>query len=661
MLDTIYSHVSLQAMIWLVAAIPMAGSLAGLALASAYGRSEAPGPRGVASLIGVLAPLGSLLASVVLFFTLSGFEATAPSAITGPLFRWVALPGLSVDIGLKADELSLVMALAISGVAFLTHLYSIGDMWEDEGFLRFFALSNFIVASMLIAVMADNLVLAIAGWGLVGAASCAMAGFRLEDAGSIAKAGRLFASNAIGDACVFAAAFIIFGAMSASQADPASGLFNFETMERNAAFFMPVATAVALLIFGGAITKSAQIPLHVWLSDSASAPTPAFALMNTVTIAALGVYLIVRLNFIFALSHTALVVVAVVGAVSAIAAAAMAIAEKDIRRIMAFSTTSQFGMMYMALGIGAFIGATFHLVAHAIFKCLLILAAGSAIKAASGETDIMAMGGLKRRMPVTGWAFVIAAASLAGIAPLCGFFSMQSILGETFESGHAILWICGFVTLGLSAFYAFRAAGAIFFGESSLSAAKYKRVTEPPMSMVLASMILITFTLAFGFVGVPLCIKGSDWIGVWLGGIIPSEVGRAMAEGACGTWIVLAAVTLLWSAHFAVLGWLIYAQKRDWPARVARRIRPISRLVSRGFYFEEIYSLLFAGPIEWFSRVIVRQGMDRTAIDGIAAGGVARGLGLAAALAQAAQTGVLYHYMLYFLIGAIVIIALVAL
>lgn len=661
MLETIYSRVSLQAMIWLVVALPLAGALINAAIAAAHWRSESPGPRGFASLVGIAAPMGSLAASIVLFLTLTGFDATSPSAITGPLFRWVALPNLFVDVGLKVDELSLAMALTVSAVALLVHIYSVGDMWGEEGFFRFFSLSNLIIFFMLLAVLADNLVLAIIGSGGVGVVSCALTGFRLDDPGSTKRMLKLFAPGALGDACILAAAFMIFGVMSAAEAAPASGIFSFETMERNAAYFMPMATTIALLIFGNAIAKSGQIPLHLWMPESALAPIPAFALMSTVTTAALGLYFVIRLNFIFTLSHTAMLVVGAIGAASAIIAATMALAERDIRKILAFSTASQFGLMYLAVGIGAFIGAAFHLITHALFKCLLILAAGSAIKATSGECDIMAMGGLKRRMPVTGWAFVISAAALAGIAPLSGFMSVQSILGEAFERGQVLLWVCGFATLGIGAFYIFRAAGAMFFGDSALGAAKYKRVTEPTMSMVLASMILMTLVAAAGFLGVPQCFHGQDWIGVWLGGIIPSEVGRASVDGACGNWIVLAAVSLLWSAHFAVLGWLIYAQKRDWAARVARRIKPITVLVSRGYFFDEIYSFVLVKPFMWFSNVIVRQGIDRTAVDGIATDGAARSLGLVAALAQAAQTGVLYHYMLYFLIGAIAIIALVAL
>jgi len=397
------------------------------------------------------------------------------------------------------------------------------------------------------------------------------------------------------------------------------------------------------------------------MPGSARAPIPAFALMNTVTMAAAGVYLVVRMNFVFALSPVALTVVAVVGAASVLLAATMALAEKDVRRILAYSTISQFGFMYLAVGIGAFTGAVFHLVTHALFKALLILAAGSAIKATGGEADITKMGGLKRRMPITAWSFLIAGVALAGIAPASGFFSQQAIMGDLFERGHWLLWVCGFAGVGMTSFYIFRAAGSIFFGDTRMPKVKFKRTAEPELSMVVPMMLLMTLVAFGGIVGVPRCLGGSDMISSWLGGLIPSEMSRAPGDGSCGTWIVLAAVTLLWSAHFAVLGWLIYAQKRDWPERVARRIRPIATLVSRRFYVDEFYDLAIVRPLGWLAKGFVSRGIDRTVVDGIIVDGTARSVGLMASLVQATQTGTLHHYMLYFLIGAIVIIALVAL
>jgi NADH-quinone oxidoreductase subunit L len=661
MLDTLFRHVSLQTLMWLVVAFPLIGAAINGAFAMATARSEGPRFSHLAALVGCLSAFLSLLACGILFFTLSGLEAGSHSAITGPLFSWAALNDLVIDVGLKMDELSLVMALVVSAVSFLVHLYSVGYMWGDEGFLRFFALMNLFLFFMLLLVLADNLVLMFVGWEGVGLCSWLLISYWFDEEANAMAGTKAFVINAIGDGGFLIGMFIIFGVMSASQALPASGFFNFETMERNAAFFVPVATAVSLALFAGAVAKSAQIPLYVWLPDAMAGPTPVSALIHAATMVAAGVYMVARLNFIFVLSATALEVVAVIGAATALLGAVLGLAENDLKKILAYSTISQLGYMFLAVGVGAFGASIFHLVTHAFFKALLFLAAGCAIKALGGETDIRRMGGLKDRMPISAWTFVIAAVALAGIAPTSGFFSKDAILWQAFERGHTALWAAGFIGVGLTAFYIFRAAASVFFGEPTFSLEKYKRISEPSISMVVPTMLLASIVALGGFVGLPQCLGGSDLIGRWLGRIVPSEMSRLPGEGSCGTEIVLSVITLLWSIHFSVLGWLIYAQKRDWPEKIARKLGPAARLVSRKFYVDEIYGRAVIAPLQWFSRRILWRGIDTTVVDGIGVEGTSRVVGLMSALVSSAQTGILQHYLLYFLIGVVLIVALIAL
>jgi NADH-quinone oxidoreductase subunit L len=559
------------------------------------------------------------------------------------------------------DQLSLIMALVVSGVGFLVHVYSVGYMWNDDGYLRYFALLNFFLFSMLLLVLADNLVLMFAGWEGVSLCSYLLISFWFEDAAKARAGTKAFLLNRIGDAGFLLGIFLIYGVMAAAGAPEDSSYFNFETMQRYGSYFVPVATAVSLLLFAGAIGKSAQIPLYVWLPDAMVGPTPVSALIHAATMVTAGVYMVVRLNFIFVLSPTALEVIAITGAAGAIFAAIMGLTETNLKRILAYSTISQIGYMFLAVGLGAFTASIFHLVAHAFFKSLLFLAAGSAISALGGEQDIRRMGGLKRRMPVTAWSFVIGSAALAGIAPASGFFSKDAILWQAYERGHTVLWAMGFIGAGLTAFYIFRATGSVFFGECQASIERYKRASEPSLSMVVPIMILATLAACAGALGVPQALGGSNILMNWLGTIIPSELSRAPSEGSSGMEIVLMVVTLLWSAHFSVLGWLIYAQKRDWPQRVARRVALLARLVSRHFYVDEIYDRLIARPLLWFSRWILWQGLDETVVDGIGVDGTARATSLLGALASAAETGVLQHYLLYFLIGAVLIVGFVAL
>lgn len=661
MLKLIYSYISLQTLVWLIIALPICAAAINGFIAIVTARRASARLRPLVSFVGCIAPLASLAASVAVFFTLAGFEVGAPAAITGPLFQWCASPDLVISIGLRVDELSLVMALLVTGIGSLVHIYSVGYMAREAGYARFFSLLNLFMAFMLLLVLADNLLLMFAGWEGVGLCSYLLIGFWFDDPAKARAGTKAFIVNRIGDACFITGMFLIFGVMSAAGVAAGEGAFNFETMERYGAYFVPVAAALSLLLFAGAIAKSAQIPLHVWLPDAMAGPTPVSALIHAATMVAAGVYMVVRLNFIFALSPLALGAMATTGAVTAIYAATMALAACDIKKVLAYSTISQLGYMYLAAGLGAFSVAIFHLVAHGIFKALLFLAAGSAIHALGGEKDIRKMGGLKDKMPVTAWTFLVAAASLAGIFPLSGFFSKDACLWQAYQRGEFVLWLCGFVAAGLTAFYVFRIAGRVFFGETDIPLDRFKKITESPISMVVPMMVLATLTVLVGLIGVPEVLGGSNRLGLWLGGLIPYEISRAPAEESRAAEIILMVVTVLWSAHFTILGWLIYAQKRDWPVIVSLRIRPLYKLVVNCCYVDKAYEIIFVRPLLWISENVLWRALDDAVLDGLAVGGSAKAVGILGRVASAAQTGVLQQYLLYFLIGAVIAVGYLAL
>lgn len=660
MLQTLYQYITVQTLAWAIVALPLAGAAVNGMVACATARNESARLRSLVSFAGCLFPGLAFGAAVLLFWTLAGFEGAEPSAITGPLIKWTLGPGLVVDVGLRADQLSLTMALLVAGVGALIHLSAVGSLAHDAGQARFFALMNLSLFFMLLLVLADNLVLLFAGWEGVALCSSLLIGFWFEDPANARAGIKAFVVGRIGDVGFVAAILLIYGVMLAAGAAPSSGTFNFEVMERYSAAFVPVATAVSLLIFAGAAGMSAQAPLHAWLLDSAAGPAPASALINTVTMAAAGVYLVVRLNFIFALSPTALQVVATTGAVTAVLAATMGLAATDLKKILASSTISQLGFMFLAAGVGAFSAAIFQLVTHALFKALLFLSAGSIIAALGGEQDVRRMGGLKRLMPLTAWTFLIAAAALAGIAPTAGFFSIGGILWQLYERGYGALWAAGFLGVGLTAFSIFRAAGFIFFGESRISPERWKRVSEAPVSMALPMMLLATLTLLGGILGVPPALHGADRLGRWLGGLISYEVGHAPQEGS-GMEIVLLVVALIWSVHFSVLGGLIYAQKRSWPERVARRIWPLHLVVGRTFFVDELSQRLFVRPLVWISRRLLWNALDQTLVGALLVNGTGRAMGFAAQIASKAQTGDVSRYLLYALLGAAAVVGVMVL
>jgi NADH-quinone oxidoreductase subunit L len=603
----------------------------------------------------------AFVCALVIFVTLTRFENTEPTFITGPLIHWAATPSLAIDVGLKIDQLSLVMALMISGVGSLIHLYSVGYMGHDEGYARYFAELNLFLFFMLLLVLADNLVLMFVGWEGVGLCSYLLIGFWFEDPAKARAGTKAFIVNRIGDAFFLAGLFLIYAVMASANAPIGSGYFNFDSMSRYNAYFVPTATAISLLLFGGAIGKSAQIPLYVWLPDAMAGPTPVSALIHAATMVTAGVYMVVRLNFIYALSPIALHIVAIVGAVTALYAATMGLTQTDIKKVLAYSTISQLGYMFLAAGVGAFSGAIFHLITHAFFKALLFLGAGSVIHAMAGEQDIRNFGGLRYRMPVTCWTFVIAATAIAGIAPASGFFSKDAILWQAYERGDFILWLIGFIAAGLTSFYIFRVVGATFFGETNVPLEKFKRVHESSYSMVVPMMILAFLSLFGGLMGVPQVLGGVNHIGTWLSKLIAYEIGHGPAEETSASEMVLMVITLLWSLHFAILGWVIYAQRRDWPVHVAKKFGFVYQLVINKYYIDELYALVIVRPLNWISAKILWQTVDDTFIDGLAVHGTARGVGFWASVMSLAQTGMLQQYLLYFLIGAVVVVGYLAL
>jgi len=415
-------------------------------------------PKKLVSFIGCASVGIALVVAILAFMTLSGMEVRH---FEKDYFIWIESPSadsgvvsdyhFSIPFGLQLDPLSIVMALVVTGVGFLIHVYSIGYMWHERGYWRYFAFLNLFTFAMLLLVLANNFLLLFVGWEGVGLCSYLLIGFFYEKP-SAAKAGmKAFVVNRIGDVGFALGTFLIFlvfGTLDFSE------VMMLASQPGAFAAGAGVMTVIALLLFVGATGKSAQIPLYVWLPDAMEGPTPVSALIHAATMVTAGVYMVVRCNVLFALAPDAMLAVAVIGGLTALFAATIGLVQNDIKRVLAYSTVSQLGYMFLALGVGAFTAGIFHLMTHAFFKALLFLGAGSVIHAMSGEQDIRKMGNLKKKIPITYWTFLIAALAISGIPPLSGFFSKDEILWKSFSSGHTILWGMGFLAAGMTAFYA---------------------------------------------------------------------------------------------------------------------------------------------------------------------------------------------------------------
>jgi len=557
------------------------------------------------------------------------FEWLTPGqmlASDGHLVRFTA------DWGYLLDPLSCVMVLVVTGVGFLIHIYSIGYMGHEGGYYRFFGYMNLFMFSMLTLVLANNMLLMFVGWEGVGLCSYLLIGFYFLKKSASDAGKKAFIVNRIGDAGFILGILltaVTFGTIrftSAGLADVAatSGILqalNGALSAQALAAGAPVLTTIALLLFVGATGKSAQIPLYVWLPDAMEGPTPVSALIHAATMVTAGVYMVVRMNAIYQLAPQAMDVVAVTGVVTAIFAASMALVQNDIKKVLAYSTISQLGYMFLALGAGAFAAGIFHLMTHAFFKALLFLGAGSVIHAMSGEQDIQKMGGLWNKTPVTARTFFVATLAIAGIPPLAGFFSKDEILGRAFER-HPALWIVGLATAGMTAFYMFRLVFLTFFGYSRADDHAQKHIHESPQTMTIPLMILAGLSVVGGWIGWPASLGGGNQFEKFLEPVMFSagatESAKAVPHSSPREYLLMIA-----SIAIAVAGiWLayeFYRTKRFAAELVAGKMKGFYRMLFRKYYVDEIYDALFVNRTKDLGTLLGQ--FDAKVIDGVGVDG----------------------------------------
>src|SRR6266540_1304454 len=477
--------------LWLVPALPLAGFLVNGLAGKKLGKS-------FVSAAGV----GSVgLATVAASARLIPFFAGDHSAVVERIAPWFSAGGFSAELAMRLDPLSALMTSFVTFVGFWIHVYSVGYMRHDEteaGYARYFAYLNLFLFAMLILVLAQNFVLMFVGWEGVGLCSYLLIGYYYERQYAADAGKKAFVVNRIGDFGFLLGMFGLFSLFSSLDFDRV-----FTAAAADPGRYAPYLTLVCLCLFLGAVGKSAQVPLFVWLPDAMAGPTPVSALIHAATMVTAGVYMVARCNVLFRLAPGAMAVVAVIGAVTAIFAGIIAVAQNDIKKVLAYSTVSQLGYMFLACGVGAYVAGMFHVLTHAFFKACLFLGSGAVIHALGGEQDVRRMGGLAPRLPVTYRTFLVATLALAGIPPLAGFFSKDAILTGVFEAHRPILFALGLFTAGLTAFYMFRLVSLTFYGGFRGPAAEAAHVHEAPPTMTLPLVVLAFLSAVGGFLGLP--------------------------------------------------------------------------------------------------------------------------------------------------------------
>lgn len=598
--------------------LPLAGAalngLLGATLQRRFGK-------GVVTAIACVPVALAFVLAASAFLTLLGLPADG-RVLLDRVWTWIAIGGLQVDVAFVADPLSAVMILVVTGVGGLIHAYSAGYMRDDPSYWRYFALLNLFTAMMLILVLADNLLLLFVGWEGVGLCSYALIGFWYRDLKNASAGSKAFLANRVGDFGFALGMFLLF--WTANEVGQATLTFRELAPQASAiagsSFFgWSAVTVITLLLFVGATGKSAQIPLYVWLPDAMAGPTPVSALIHAATMVTAGVYMVARLDFLFALAPATLAVVAWIGALTALFAATIGTAQDDIKKVLAYSTISQLGYMVLALGVGAPAAAVFHLMTHAFFKACLFLGAGSVIFALHHEQDMRRMGGLRAWMPWTYGTFLVSTLAIAGFPPFAGFFSKDEILWKTFssEQGGVALWLVAVVAAGLTAFYMFRLVFLVFHGETRVDSRIREHVSESPTIMTAPLVVLATLAVVAGFLGVPEVLGGGNRFEHWLEPILAHH-GHAAHHSSTteiGLMVVSVVVALAGTGFAAAM----YLKRSIAPERFSELAGGLPyRVVRNKYYIDEIYDAVFVNGVMALSRLAAA--FDTVVIDPIVNG-----------------------------------------
>ncbi len=615
--------------VWLIPFFPLLGAI----LWGVFGKYF----KNYSGYLGSIFIIISFILSTVIFFMVAYGHS-----FTSTLYSWIDASYFKVNISTTVDRLSVIMLVMVTGISSLVHIYSIGYMKDDKGFARYFSYLNLFVFSMIMLIMANNFLLLYVFWEAVGFCSYILIGFWYEKKSASNAGKKAFIVNRIGDFGFALGVMLIFVNM---------GTLNYSSVFSGIHLLPPyLITTIALLLFAGAIGKSAQFPLHVWLPDAMEGPTPVSALIHAATMVTAGVYLIARCHVIFSYSPSASNVVLIIGGITAFIAAFIAMTQFDIKRIIAYSTLSQLGYMFMAVGIGSYAAGIFHLVSHAIFKGLLFLTAGSVMHGMSGELDLRKMGGLYSKMKKTAITFIVGGLALSGIPPFSGFFSKDAILASLFNKGDYFFWIIGELVAFMTAFYIFRLIFNVFFGESHVD--KNLHVHESPNVMTVPLIILACFAAVFGFIGMPPFNHS----------IFYSFINKDFANSLNFSpavnnypWYLLSTVSVIAGISGIYTAYVFYIKKSLDLEMLKKRFKAVYALSYNKLYIDEIYDFAIVRPMKNFS-VFLWRVVDSFVIDG-AVNGIAQWISVTSSKVRKVQNGMLMSYVFTLTVGVIALLA----
>lgn len=577
--------------------------------------------------------------------------------VNADLYTWISSGTMSVCVGFLLDELTSVMLIVVTSISSIVHIYSVGYMKGEDGYYRFFSYLSLFTFSMLMLVLGNNFLQLFFGWEAVGLSSYLLIGFYYEKVSAADAGKKAFIVNRFGDFGFILGLFLIYANFGTLHYAPifahVDQIANHTFTILGMTFNLP--TVIALLLFCGAIGKSAQLPLHVWLPDAMEGPTPVSALIHAATMVTAGVFLVARCNPIFELSMTALNVVTIVGSVTCLFAATIALTQTDIKRVVAYSTVSQLAYMFIGCGVGAYSAGVFHLFTHAYFKALLFLGCGSIILGMHHEQDVKYMGGLKKYMPITYWTFLLASLSISGVPGLAGFFSKDEILAMAYVShvgAGKFAWFIGTLVAGITAFYSFRLFFLIFHGEFRGTQKQKDHLHESPMVVTIPLMLLAIGAVAAGWFGIPTVLGGNaNW-----GHFLEPVVGHPQVHPSHATEIYLMILSVGAGAIGIFMAWLLYLKFPKVPQSIRDFFPRLYSLSLNKYFVDEIYGYTIVKPVLIFGKYVILLFFDMAIIDGIFVTGIPKFIGFVSGTVRKIQDGLVSHYLAYMGTGIVFII-----
>jgi NADH-quinone oxidoreductase subunit L len=636
--------------LWIIIALPLLGAAINGLLGKNFSKS-------IVNSVGI----GSIALAFLSFAELvREFAQLPPEQIpwVKTYFTWITAGQFKVDFSLQVDQLTIIMLGVVTFVSLLVHIYSTGYMAHEEGYYRFFSYLNLFVFFMLTLVLAANVVLMFVGWEGVGLCSYLLVGFWFLKQSAISAGKKAFITTRIGDFGFTIGILLLFWTFK--SVDFGTIFTQLVSGPPDAAVSSHVLTTICVLLFIGAVGKSAQLPLYVWLPDAMEGPTPVSALIHAATMVTAGVYMVARMNPLFSRAPIAMFIVALVGALTAFFAATIGLVQTDIKKVLAYSTVSQLGYMFLGLGVGAYASGVFHLMTHAFFKGLLFLAAGSVIHAMGGDQEMPHMGGLRNKIPITFWCMFIATFAIAGIPGFAGFFSKDEILEAAFSGPHhnTALWSLGLIGAGFTSFYMFRLIFLTFFGEPRYDEHKV-HVHESPYNMTVPLILLAILSTVGGWVAAPHLVGGTEYFDKFLHPVFtmyaPVSV-EGPAEAVEGPGIMLVHALTGWPVLIAlaglVLAWWFYIKSPQTPKKLAVSLRGPYTLVLHKYYVDEVYNAVIIQPLLWISTNVLWHVVDEGLIDGTV-NGVARVARESGSELREIQSGNARSYATWVVIGAV--------